>query len=322
MEAVRELGYRPNRLAVSLVTKKSNTLGLIIPDNSNVFFAELSKGVEVAARKLGYNLIYGNTNNKSKRDLDYIRVFIDRGVDGIIFTRSAGTDPDDERACIDLLLQSGVCFMTMDRVIGNRAIYSEALGRMISSEDIFSVALDHVKGGYLATRHLIDLGHRRIGCVSGPAGLTTSDDRLLGYQQALEEAGIPYDPALIFEGDYEPGSGATALPYLLGRNVTAIFAFNDMMAFGIYREVHNFNLSIPDDLSVVGFDDIFFSEIIQPPLTTLRQPVFEMGTQVVNELVDLINGVPQGELQRHIRFEPTLQVRGSTAKVRKEEERI
>lgn len=296
---VKELNYRPNQLAVSMVTKKSKVLGLIIPDNSNAFFADISKAIERAARHAGYGLIYGNSNNDSRRDLQYMRMFSDRQVDGIIFAKSTSVFEEDDEKSLQFMKNSVIPFVTIDR--------------QVPGSEVRSVMLNHFKGGYLATRHLIQLGHRRIGAYTGPSDLQNSNERLEGYRSALAEAGIVFDPALIFEGDYQLGQEEAAFTHFLNQKVSAVFCFNDLMAFGLYREMRRAGLSIPDDLSIVGFDNIFFSDIIQPALTTIGQPITEMGKCVVETLLGIIEGDPSAtSIRRHQVFEPKLLVREST----------
>ena len=172
-----------------------------------------------------------------------------------------------------------------------------------------SVVLDHKLGGYLATKHLLSLGHRRIGCVSGPANVPSAIQRLEGYKQALLEEQIPFDPDWVYTGDFRVENGSRALPYLLGQNVSAIFACNDMMALGIYRESRLYNLRIPNDLSLVGFDDIFLSDFLDPPLTTVAQPIADIGKECVKQaMLALNNEATDGGT---FVFKPVLKVRGS-----------
>ena len=221
LAAVRALDYRPNQLAVSMVTKKTNVIGLIIPDNSNMFFADLSKAIEVAARKAGYNLIYGNSSNDSGHDIEYMRMFTDRQVDGIIFAKSASICAEDDIRAMQFIRESKIPFVSVDRELrGN---------------NIRSVLLDNRRGGYLATRHLLELGHRKIGCVTGPLDLMSSHERLEGYRDALAEYGVPYKEELIAEGDFQMAGSEKPVLQLLRYNVTAIFSFNDMMAYSIYQ---------------------------------------------------------------------------------------
>lgn len=301
MTAAKELNYRPNQLAVSLVTRKSNVLGLIIPDNSNIYYAQLSKYIEAAANAAGYSLIYGNTNDSGRMDLHYLKLFTDQCVDGIIYAQSADATEQERQECIDYIHSMRIPIVCIDRPVPNLSIPS--------------VVLDNVTGGYLATRHLLESGHRVIGCCVGPKELESSRQRLAGYCKALEEYGVPFEERLIYEGNYSMQSGQEALPYLLGQNITGIFAFNDMMAFGIYKALHSYALSAPQDISIVGFDDIFFAEIVQPPLTTIAQPVPEMANAVVDKLLKMIQNPTVPADTEPQKFLPVLKVRGSTHRI-------
>lgn len=298
--AAQALEYRPNQLAVGMVTKRTRVLGLIIPDNSNMFFADLSKAIEVAARRAGYGVLYGNTSNDPKRDLAYMQMFTDRQVDAIIFARSAPLLKGDGETGLKFIQNSAIPFVTVDR--------------QLPGSDTPAVLLDHFKGGYMATRHLLDLGHTRIGCYTGPRDLVSSSERLEGYRAALDDAGIPYDPSLLFEGDYQLGREREAFRHLLNHKVSAVFAFNDVMASGLYREAREAGLSIPEDLSVVGFDNIPFCDILQPPLTTVSQPIDQMGACVVDVLVQLLEGEDTADVKRNYTYQPKLIVRKSTCK--------
>lgn len=299
--AARELDYRPNQLAVSMVTKRTKVIGLIIPDNSNMFFADLSKAIEMAASRAGYSVIYGNSNNDPKQDLTYMQMFTDRQVDAIIFARSASLLYWDGEKGLRFIRESAIPFVTVDR--------------RLPDSDTPAVLLNHFKGGYLATRHLLELGHTRIGCYTGPGELVSSTERLEGYRAALEEAGVDYREDLIFEGNYQLGLESKAFQHFLNQDVSAVFAFNDVMASGLYREARVAGLSIPEDLSIVGFDNIPFCDILQPPLTTVSQPIAEMGSCVVKVLLQLLeHDSADGSVQmrKDYIFEPKLMVRGST----------
>ncbi len=299
LAAVKELDYRPNQLAVSMVTKRTNVIGLIIPDNSNMFFADLSKAIEVAARRAGYNLIYGNSSNDSGHDIEYMRMFTDRQVDGIIFAKSASLCAEDDIRAMQFIRNSKVPFVSVDRELrGN---------------NIRSVLLDNRKGGYLATQHLLELGHRKIGCVTGPLDLMSSHERLEGYRDALREYGVPYREDLVEEGDFQMASSEKLVQKLLRHHITAIFSFNDMMAYSIYRVLARRSLRIPQDISLVGFDDLWLSEFLQPPLTTVHQPVEEIGQKAVAALVSAMNGEARGP--QNCILMPSLHVRASTCRI-------
>lgn len=300
LEAAKTLHYRPNQLAVGLVTNKSNSIGLIIPDNANPFFASLSNYIEKEANQNGFSVILGNTNNDPKITRDYLRIFADHQVDGIILAQADFATAEESEKCMNLIHELRTPVVLVDRV------YKDS--------NIDCVLVDQIMAGYLATHHLLELGHRRIGCASGPLGLGNCANRLIGYKKALEEFNVPFDSTLIFEDNLNIECGIRALPSLLGRNVTAIFAFNDLIAYGIYKESRNYNLNIPADLSVVGLDDIFLSDIIQPPLTTVAQPIAETADIVVQKLLDLM--LPSSSNTHNPKIlQPTLKVRGSTRRI-------
>lgn len=297
-EAVEKLNYHPNQLAVSLVKKRTETIGLIISDVSNVFFSNLAKGVEDECRKKGWNLVLCNTNDKHERDLSYIQVLADKGVDGILFCMSLDSDKKKALESIKLIEKLKLPFVMVDR--------------FLEEADCCSVFVNHKQGGYIAARHLLELGHKRIGCVAGPMRLEDSRDRLSGYENALNEFGIPLRNELIFEGYYNQESGAEAVDYLLDQNVSAIFSFNDMSAYGVYNRLRKKGLSVPGDISLIGYDDIFFSEILDVPLTTVRQPVYEMGVEAVKQLVEEVEN--DSNSHKCITFQPNLIIRESTGK--------
>lgn len=295
--AAKELQYRPNQLAVGLVSRKTNSLGLIIPDSSNPFFASLSNQIEKRANVQNYTVIVGNTSNNAKSTCNYLRVFADHGVDGIILAQSDFGSTEETQQCFDLVHDLKIPVIMVDRVY--------------NQDNVNSVIVDQELAGYLATRHLLNLGHTRIGCASGPVWLNNCQQRLNGYKKALAEYGVEFDENLIFSDNLDIECGIHALPVLLGEGTTAIFAFNDLIAYGIYKELANYNLSVPNDLSVVGMDDVFFSEVIQPPLTTVSQPVSQIAKLVVNNIIDQIEG-SNPKSSEPVILKPILKVRGST----------
>ncbi len=299
LDAADKLNYRPNQLAVSLVKKRTKTIGLVISDVSNVFFANLAKGVEDQCRKKGWNLILCNTNDLHKRDLEYIQVLADKGADGILFCMALDSDKKKAMKSVRLMEKLKVPFVMIDRYL--------------EEAECCSIVVDHERGGYVATKHFLELGHKRIGCVTGPLVLEDSKARLKGYERALKEAGQPYDKALIYEGSYDRESGMKAVDYFMDKEVTAIFAFNDMSAYGCYKRLRQKGLQIPQDVSLIGYDDIFFSEILDVPLTSVYQPVYDMGVEAVSQLIDDLE--KENGTKKCITFQPKLVVRESTAKL-------
>lgn len=295
-ESVEKLGYRPNQIAVGLVKKRSYTVGLIISDIQNQFFATLAKGAEDECRRHGWNMILCNTNDEHQNDLNYINVLADKGVDGIIYGMSVDTNFEMAQECCNKMDHLNLPFIMADR-------YFDSL-------PYNAVIVDHQLGGYMATKHLIERGHRRIACVTGPNYLVDSALRLQGYQRAMEEAGLSVDSEIIYEGRYTMESGMDAMEFLRQKNFTAVFAFNDMMAYGVYLRARSEGLSVPKDFALVGYDDILFSQILETPLTTVHQPVYEMGMGAAQQLIQMIEG--ESPSQKYNVFTPTLVERKSS----------
>ena len=269
--AMTALNYRPNALARSLRQGKTNTIGLVLPDSANPFFAEISRSIEDEAFKRGYSVFLCNTELDTQRELFYVDVMSKKQVDGIIFV-AAGDQADS----IDFLIRRNMPVVMIDRDLPDVQI------------DV--VLTDHQLGGMLATRHLIELGHTRIACIAGPSSITPSAERITGYRKALEEAGLTYDENLLFRGDYHAQSGMEITHSILNMEPrpTAIFALNDLMALGALRAASEAGYSVPRDLAVVGYDDLEIAHFTNPPLTTIAQPKKEIGAQAIQQLVDRI----------------------------------
>ncbi len=299
IKIANELDYHPNQLAVGLITKKTNTIGLIIPDISNTFFGELAKGAENRAAELGYNVFLCNTNDSTEKDLDYLRALLDRGVDGVILVPSGRGKDEKSPECFKLLDSCQKSFVILDRTK--------------TGDKYLGISLDHKGGGFIATDYLIKNGHKKIGCITGPLGMLNSYRRYQGYVEALSKAGIKYDDHLVKEGNYHISDGVELAESLFRKKVTAIFACNDLMAFGVYQAARKRGLRIPEDLSIVGFDDITYSEFMEVPLTTIRQPALEMGKCAVEKVVEMINN-PDYKRDKII-FEPKLIERNSVKNI-------
>ena len=295
IDIANALDYRPNQLAVGLITKRTNTVGLLIPDVSNSYFSELAKGAEGKAAENGYNLILCNTNDSPGKDCEYINVLLDRGVDGIIMVPSGKGKDETLNQCLSLMMRSQKPFVLADRI---------RVGTSYSG-----VTLDQIKGGYLATEYLIKQGHRKIGCITGPLGMVNAYMRYQGYKKALQDNGISYNSKLVKEGTYHIEDGLVQSKELFKENVTAIFACNDLMAYGVYKSAVNEGIKVPEELSIVGFDNIPFSEFLEVPLTTIHQPVGQIGELSVEKLINLI--MKKEEKEKLVVLEPELIVRDS-----------
>ena len=291
LEAVEELDYRPNALARALQMNKTMTVGVIIPDISNHYYAEIVRGIQHVADSTGYNIILQNTERKQDRIVKSIYLLREKVVDGIIFSGGA----------IDGYRPLSALKELRDRVV--------VIGR--HDVNFPAIMVDNILGASLAVQHLIDLGHQRIGFLGWSGNSTTAIDRLKGYTSALAQNSCTYDPSLVLEGNLTPESGYKLTKKLLsGANrPTAIFAGNDQMAFGVIYAAIEMGLNVPDDLAVIGFDNIPLSSFFVPPLSTIEIPMFSLGTNSMKTLINLMTGRETTRLNLH---ETKLIVRRST----------
>lgn len=283
MAAMQKLGYHPNSLARSLRSGVSKTIGLIVPDAANLFFAEVARKIEDDGYRQGYSVILCNSDNNPQKQTNYINTLLTKRVDGVIFISSGGRVED--------LLKFSANQIPV--VVADRDVPQELA-------DI--VLLDNEQAGFDATRHLIDLGHTVIACITGPDDLSPSMQREKGYRRALREAGIPYQQDQIIAGDFSFKSGEAAAQKLLSvkHRPTAIFALNDMMAIGAMTALRKAGLSVPEDVSIVGFDNIELASAVNPALTTIAQPIDEIARQATELLIHRLLGSRIGKNQRVI----------------------
>jgi len=277
--AVEHLNYRPNRTAVSLVTKESRAIGLIVPDIKNTFFSELVAAVEEKCSDEGYSVIICTTNDEPKQDIKYVNFLLDRDIDGLLFVMSVSEKNNYAEECINLLQEARAPTVLIDREW--------------QSDYAVNVSSDNEHGGYLACKHLLDLGHEKIGTITGPLGTQSAKKRLDGYIRALKERGIAFDPKLVTEGNYSIASGYRHCDALLDQGVSAIFVGNDMMALGVYKRLRECGVKIPEDISIVGYDNLNFAEFLDVPLTTVSQPIIKMGTVAVIKLLNMLKNVDE-----------------------------
>lgn len=301
-EAAEQLNYSPNYLAVGLVTKSTKIIGLITTDVSNTFYGILAKGVEKACQELGWSVMLCNSWDSHERDMELIRVLANKSVDGIIYCMSSDSDRKKAEESFQLLKKNKIPCIMIDNDFGGMMKHN--------------VFFDNEMGGYLATEHLIKNGHRRIACITGPRGVDEwQKGRIQGYKRALSEASITYDPDIMAEGDYTMESGIEAVEKLKNKEITGIFAFNDMMAFGAFKALKNAGINVPEDISLVGYDDIPFCEILEVPLTTVKQPVYEMGHSAAENMIKIIKtGV---EKKLNLKFSPILIDRKSVKNIKR-----
>lgn len=275
--AMDALNYQPNRLARSLRVKKTQTIGMIVPDSSNPFFSEIARHIEDYCFEKGYSVILCNSDGDLDKELFYANVLVEKQVDGILFV-AVGLSEDN----ILKLHGQKIPIMLVDRHIPNLALDN--------------VLVDNRRGGWLATKHLIECGHQRIGCITGFTELTPSAERVMGYQQALEEHKLSIDETLIVQGDFHIESGYQRTQELLDMKQppTALFCCNDLMAIGAMRAAVERGLRIPMDMAVVGFDNIPIAQFTNPPLTSIKQPLDKLG-RLSSQL--LIERIQENDLQ-------------------------
>jgi LacI family transcriptional regulator len=294
LAAVEELGYRPNLLAKGLKTRRTFTIGLLISDIQNAFFTSLVRGVEDEALSRGYHLFLCNTDEDPGREDEYVTELAKKRVDGLMVAPSARREDYVRR-----LRAEGVPFVFVDREVEG------------VEADVVSV--DNKTGMGLIAEHLVGLGHRRIGMISGPLDKASGFERYTGLKEALDDLGAPLEEGLVRFGDFRTTGGMEAARGLMGlpSPPTALVIANNQMTLGAMLAAKEAGLVIPKDISLVGFDDPEWAPLADPPLTALAQPTYEMGVRAAELLLDRIeNG--GGETSRLL-LRPWLEVRESTA---------
>ncbi len=295
LETAKKMNYRPNQLAVGLVKRKTNTIGLIVPDIANIFFAEMAKGIEDIGRKSGYNVILCNSDDKHELELEYMETLGDKGVDGILTVLSSESFAKKGEESIEMLSDLKIPAVVVD-CFDHQSLFS-------------TIAVDNHKGSMIAVEYLISMGHSRIACVTGPLGPKLNEERFNGYKRALENNKISFDKHLVYEGDFKYQSGFAAVDKLMKYKPTAIFCHNDLMAYGCMAALKNKKIRIPEDISIVGFDDVFYSSIMEMPLTTVHQPVHDLGEKAAEILLEEI--CTPDRKKQSILLEPILVVRNT-----------
>ena len=281
-QAVQKLKYRPNRIARGLKRGKTDSLGLVVPDIANPFYGALASHVEAEAEAAGLSLTLYSSRNRLEREILLLEQQASRLVDGLIFlTNHSGNGLLSRR------------INSQDRIV--------LLDEDVPSTVAPKVFVDNERGGYEATRHLIEMGHREIAHVTGPKELFSVRARYAGYKRALREAGIELNRSLILFGTYTPEFGRAAVARLFAQTSipSAVFASSDYIIVGILEALRNLNLTVPGEISVIGFDDLIFTQLLHPPVTTIRQPIAELAQAGVRILLDCIRGTNHcGEVVR------------------------
>jgi LacI family transcriptional regulator len=276
-EVIRETGYQPHAAARSLVTRRTHIIGVIIPEAvttlfTDPFFPHLLCGITQTCNTQRYHLILSLLNDPAGPEEMYRRVVRSGHLDGVIVASTRMDDP-----LISKLLEDRFPFVMVGRHPDERVSY---------------VDVDNVAAARMAVEHLIRLGHQRIATITGPMSMPWSEDRLDGYRQALDANRLPVQDDLIAEGDLTETHGTVAAQHLLSLSITAIFAASDIMAVGALKAIREAGLRVPEDVAVVGFDDVPIASAVEPALTTVRQPIERMGSMAADLLLSLLENPP------------------------------
>jgi DNA-binding LacI/PurR family transcriptional regulator len=295
-QIARQSGYRVSAIARGLATNKTHTIGVVVTTIADPFVAEVVSGIEDAANDRGYSVFLAESNADPQREKNVVQSFAEQRVDGILVTSSR---------------------------VG--ALYLPSLSELIAPVVLInnhhptafahSVMIENVEASRVATSHLIGLGHTRIAYLGDQFGYQSDTERFAGYRRALEQAGLPFLPELVVHGDGKPEGGVSAMRRLLDvvPRPTAVFCYNDMSALGTLLAIRQAGLRVPTDISLVGFDDLFVASYSDPPLTTVRQPMRQMGLLAMESLLKLMSGQKTADT---IRVPAELIVRQSTAPLR------
>lgn len=272
----KQLGYRPNVMARSLKTDRTFSIGIIVDNIVSPFTPMMIRGIQDYCKTFGYFSLIINADWNPETEAEAVHDLISRSIDGIIFVESWLREPNP----------------TLD--VANKPYVF--VHRLFGTAERNAVSVDDVYGGRMATEHLIKLKHHRIALISGPPGWGASENRLRGYRAALEHAGIPFESAYLYEGDWEVQSGYAAAKHFLtlSNAPTAIFAANDLMALGAIYALQEAGRRVPDDVAVVGYDDREIASIARPSITTVSLPCYEMGTQSAKLLLRLLHSKTSG----------------------------
>ncbi|PAR41249.1 transcriptional repressor PurR [Vibrio metoecus] len=297
--AAKQLNYAPSALARSLKMNRTKTIGMLVTTSTNPFFGEVVKGVERSCYHQGYNLILCNTEGDNQRMKASINTLLQKRVDGLLLMCST---LEGERLDV------------FDRYPDIPVVVMDWGPILFASDKIQDNSL---QGGYMAAKHLIECGHKEIGCITGPLIRHQAQMRYEGYKRALAEAGIAINPDWIVESDFECEGGYQAFEklYERGKLPSSLFVCNDMMAMGVIQAASQRGLRVPDDLSLIGYDDVHIAKFMTPALTTIHQPKYRLGKAAVDTLLYRLEN-PDTTAQV-VQLEPTLVVRSSVCSLNK-----
>jgi len=295
--AIQRSGYVRNALARSFRMQSTQTILVLIPDIGNPFYSLIIQGLEEVAQQHRYRLLLGDTQNSVERELEYLQSVMQRQVDGVI--------------------SLGRTLPQVPKLNDGKSIPLVMACEYLHDASVASVSIDNIAAAALAVQHLLDLGHKRIAFINGPAQTPLPKDRLRGYRQALKRAALNYDKDLVVNGDFSLQSGERATQWLLDNKIkfTAVFAASDAMAIGAIKALRARGLRVPDQVSVVGFDDIEFAQYVEPPLTTIHQPRREIGRATMAKMITKLKH--HDELAKQVVLAHELVVRDSTTQLKR-----
>jgi DNA-binding LacI/PurR family transcriptional regulator len=295
--AAKKLGYQPNKIARSMVKGQTNIIALVIPDIRNQFFTSVARGVEDVASKYGYQVMLCNTDESSSKQRQYIDTFRSKIVDGFIIAVAS-----DQDHYLDKVDRETLPFVFIDRLCEG-----------VSAD---AIVVDNRDGAHKAVSHLLELGHRRIGLIAGKSDTLTGRERLRGYEEAYRVVGETVDQSLVVDGGFTIEGGYQAAKTLLELEdrPTAIFVANNSMTIGCIRALTEAGVRIPEEMSVIGFDDSEWAEFFVPPLTVVRQPTYTMGTLAAEILFQRLTGTASPQWQEVV-LKPELVIRASCSSV-------
>lgn len=293
-KAIKKLGYRPNSIAQALASSRTGSIGVVVPELAG-FYSGMLQAIEDQLRRFGYHLVVTAGSNDEEGQKQAIDFLLSRRVDALILH----TQDVSDDYLIDLEAQG---------------IQLALVNRLVPELNSSCIELDNELGANIATKYLIDMGHREIACITGPLSKSDARGRLQGYRDALEEAGIEYSESRVVEAGFTEETGASAMNKLLNRHCrfSAVFAANDHMAFGAFGEMKKANLLVPEDVSLVGFDNILFARYLTPGLTTIDFPIEQMSTEAVQLILQKLI---KKKTEVDFKLSPSLVIRESVKKL-------
>ncbi|MCM3691434.1 LacI family DNA-binding transcriptional regulator [Neobacillus niacini] len=272
--AMEALNYKPNEIAKSLRVQQSRLIGILISDISNDFISKVVKGIENTLSEIGYNVLLCSTDSDFEKEKEYLNVFMGKRIDGLIISSSGTGDYEHYEDLIKAKVPVVFLNRCPDHFPSNM------------------VMTNNIKGAYSATEHLIKHGHKKIGIITGPLHFSTGRDRFIGYQRALDDYGIPFRKEIVLEGCFNIESGYELTKKLFEENidVEALFISNNSMSLGAYKYIKEQGIKIPEEIAIYGYDDPEWADIVDPPLSGIKQPAYQLGIYAAKKIVDTVQG--------------------------------